>query len=59
MMIVCHALNALRIMTDLLLCTGVPLPPPVKKWDYMTNRQFTEETAQKAKRCVRRYSTSL
>lgn len=56
MVIVCHEL---RIMIDPLLCTRVPLPPPGKKWGYTMNRQFTEATAQKANRSVRRYSASL
>lgn len=56
MVILCHEL---RIMINPLLGTGVPSPPPVRKWGCVTNRQFTGATAGKANRCVRRYATSL
>lgn len=39
MVILCHEL---RTMIDPLLCTRVSPPPPVKKWGYVTNGQFTE-----------------
>lgn len=47
----CHEF---RIMTVPLLCTWGPRLPPVKRWGYMMNSQFTEATAWKANRRVKK-----